>query len=346
MTRAVSVRTGGRIATRAVGWQAGPGDLNLFSGGGAIPSDMEIHELPTPVLEPVDRRPRRARLAIAVAVVAAVSIVVIGASPRRPVAALVPTASPGTSASLSPYTSGPSASAPASQASALAAATPPSSSNLYPAGDPLIIEKVSSLPYDRLLTSERFRPILTFQINGYPEICPGVLTTDRSIVMHHVKGCVDEIDIVRPWAVDCGTVDAHPRSTELATVLLAHPALEARKGSAAAARQLFVTVPSFVVIAIDRSRDFDRRVDDPDRCRLLPEPGTADDVIEIRGDVSQRLVLLDVADELVVIRLSVGGHDRVTGAEAADRGYANGDSDTFDHLWTIIDHLDLAPPLG
>jgi hypothetical protein len=202
------------------------------------------------------------------------------------------------------------------------------------------------LPYDRPLTSDRFRPSLTFQINAYPEICPDVLTTDRSIVMHHVKGCVDEIDIVRPWAVDCGTVDAHPRSTELGTVLLAHPGLEARKGSAAAARQLFVTVPAFEVIAIDRGRDFDDTADDPDRCRLLPEPGSGDDTIEIRGDVSQRLVLLDVDDELVVIRLSVGGHDRVTGAEAAQRGYADADSDTFDHLWTIIDHIDLAPPAG
>ena len=310
-----------------------------------MPSDMEIQELPTPVLEPVDRRPGRARLAVAVAV-AAISIVVIGASPRPQVVALVPPTSPGTSASFSASASSPPASTPATQPPAPAAATPPSSLNRYLAGDPIIIEEVSSLPYDRLLTSERFRPSLTFQIDGYPEICPGVLTTDRSIVLHHVKGCVDEIDIVRPWAVDCGTVDAHPRSAELGAALLAHPGLAARKGAAAAARRLFVTAPSFLVIAIDRSREFDATADDPDHCQLLPEPGSKDDAIEIRGDVSQRLVLLDVDDELVVFRLSVGGHDRVTGAEAAERGYADGGSDTFDHLWTIIDHLDLAPPLG
>ena len=64
---------------------------------------------------------------------------------------------------------------------------------------------------------------------------------------------------------------------------------------------------------------FDRGASNPDGCRLLPEPGTGDDVIEIRGDIRTTLVLSDVAGELVVLRASLGGHDLARNGGSASR---------------------------
>ena len=77
-------------------------------------------------------------------------------------------------------------------------------------------------------------------------------------------------------------------------------------------------------------------VEDRDHCRLLPEPGSDDPVIEIRRDMSALFVLVDVDDELIVIRAGVAGHDTVSGAEAQSRGYGQGETANLRHLLGLV----------
>jgi len=80
------------------------------------------------------------------------------------------------------------------------------------------------------------------------------------------------------------------------------------------------------VIKIDGSRAFDGTTTDPGHCRLLPEPGSSDPTIELRGDIGAVLILLDVDGRLIVLRVADGGYDARTGAEAASRGYGRDDA--------------------
>jgi RNA polymerase sigma-70 factor (ECF subfamily) len=55
--------------------------------------------------------------------------------------------------------------------------------------------------------------------------------------------------------------------------------------------------------------------------------------IELRADMPQRLVLLDVGEQLVVLRVSGGGYDGATGSAARARGYG---ADDIDDLFDVI----------
>ena len=146
----------------------------------------------------------------------------------------------------------------------------------------------------------------------------------RSIVVAYAKGCVSDMRLIRPWAVDCGAAGAHPNAASLEAAVqqaLGDGALDRGDLQAAAPASLLVGTYSGRVIAIGgKARAFDSSVTDPNHCRLLPEPGSGDPIVEIRSDMSALLVLLDVHDELVVLRVADAGYDSPSGVAARARG--------------------------
>jgi hypothetical protein len=224
---------------------------------------------------------------------------------------------------------------------------------------PLEIEGGQSLLSGALYTSARFEPRVTFRLgprnDGDPpgsaaDWCPDgvapntVKTSARTIALGHPKACLNELRLTRPFAVDCGTPDTHPDSDTLATAILGRPGLaEARdlgtlQTEGAVPTGLFAQDHPGRVIDIGQSpaRPFDAAATDPDQCRLLPEPGSDDPVIEIRGDLDARLVLMDVGGELIVVRVADAGFDSATGVEAHSRGYGTGNPDQHEHL---LEHI-------
>jgi len=65
---------------------------------------------------------------------------------------------------------------------------------------------------------------------------------------------------------------------------------------------------------------------------LLPDAESDDPVIEIRGDLSAQLVLVDVDGELVILRASGGGYDAVSGGTAVRNLRATMDATSLAHL--------------
>jgi hypothetical protein len=129
--------------------------------------------------------------------------------------------------------------------------------------------------------------------------------------------------------VDCGTPDAQPDATTLAAAILARPGIDnvhdrgTLQAPGAVPASLFLGTYRGRVLEIVRSRDLDLKAVDPNGCRLLPEPGTGDPTIEIRGDQNALLVLIDIDGELVVVRAGSAGYDGPTGAAGEARGYGS-----------------------
>jgi hypothetical protein len=223
-----------------------------------------------------------------------------------------------------------------------------------PTADPVVLERTiearhttgredgpDALPADALVVSETFQPDVTFRIRamaagGRPELC-AFRTSPRTIELGHRMGCVDEVWIVRPAAIACGVLDESPDAATLAKAMLSRPDLGAVDlGPIVPGRtvpaDLFADAPTGRVLQVVGVGPFGGRVDDPDECRLLPDPTTRDDTIEIRRDLTARFVLFDVDGELVVIRAGFGGHDRDTALDGFERGYGRFSETTLDHL--------------
>ena len=233
---------------------------------------------------------------------------------------------------------------------------PPSSSPTSlappPIAESVAIEDLSNLAAGTLYTSRLFEPSITFGVSprteGQPggDICIPVDTSSRSIVLAHPKSCVGDLRLIRPWAVACGTAGDHPDADALAAAILAIPATTSSKDLGDLQAANAVPPGMFaeryhgrVVEMLGYGPLFATDVDDRDHCRLLPEPGTNDPVIEIRRDMSALFVLVDVNDELVVIRASEAGHDRASGAEAQSRGYGQGGADQLRHLLGLVNGI-------
>jgi hypothetical protein len=205
-------------------------------------------------------------------------------------------------------------------------------------------------------TSSLFKPQIAFRLRAMgPNQDTGLVTdwcsprdsdspsphaSSRAIMLAWETACVSDLRIIRPFAVDCGTPDAHPDAAALAAAILAKSGMGhvhdfgTLQTSGAVPPALFLRTYSGRVLEIIRSRDLDPKATDPDGCRLLPEPGTGDPTIEIRGDMNATLILVDVGRELVVIRAGSAGYDGPTGAAGEARGY--GSLDVLDAMLTGI----------
>jgi hypothetical protein len=156
-------------------------------------------------------------------------------------------------------------------------------------------------------------------------------TSARAIVLAWRYACISDLRIIRPFAVDCGTPDTHPDAAALAAAILARPGIDnvhdrgTLQTPQAVPPGLFLGRYSGRVLEIIRSRDLDPKAIDPNGCRLLPEPGTGDPTIEVRGDMNATLILVDVGGELVVIRAGSAGYDGRTAAAGEARGYGSVD---------------------
>ena len=165
-------------------------------------------------------------------------------------------------------------------------------------------------------------------------------TSARAIVLAWKYGCVSDLRVLRPFAVDCGTPDTHPDAAALAAAILTRPGIDnvhdrgTLQTPEAVPTGLFLGTYSGRVLEIIRSRNLDPKAIDPNGCRLLPEPGTGDPTIDIRGDMNATLILVDVGGELVVIRAGSAGYDGPTAAAGEARGY--GSIDVLDAMLTGI----------
>jgi hypothetical protein len=184
------------------------------------------------------------------------------------------------------------------------------------------------------MTSERLSPRVMFITEPLAGLhgertawCPDVTTSERTLALRWLYGCVDELRIIRPYAVECGLRDPHPDSSALAAAILSDPGLSRvrDRGDLSALRRIAPTLDlgdrNGRVLEIIADRRF-RGGADPDECRLLPEPSSTDPVVEIRGDINSLLALVDIDGELVVLRVSGGGYDADSGRDARARGYA------------------------
>ena len=188
-------------------------------------------------------------------------------------------------------------------------------------------------------TSTTFAPQVAFRLRAFgKKVDPGEATdwcspadgiplspSARSIVLPWKMGCVTDLRIIRPFAVDCGTAGPHPDAAALAAAVLDKPDLSATdlgslQDPGAVPSTLFFGSYKGRVVRIPGSASMDP-ASDPDRCRLLPDPASHDPTIEIRGDLATDLILVDVHGELVVIRVAAGGYDAPTESAARARGY-------------------------
>lgn len=130
-------------------------------------------------------------------------------------------------------------------------------------------------------------------------------TSDRLLTFPYLMSCRTVLQFIRPWAVECGTPSAHPDAATLASAILANPRLQTQdRGTPADA------VPGWGLSAypgralyVAGTHGFDWTVADPAGCRLLPEPGSGDPEIAIRDDLGTSLLLYDIDDELLIVRL-------------------------------------------
>jgi hypothetical protein len=194
----------------------------------------------------------------------------------------------------------------------------------------------SGVPY----TSSLFEPRITFHlatrvdnlldtVGPDPDWCPPAAlglplpTSPRAIVLSHPRSCQDQLMILSPYAVDCGTADAHPDAATFAAALLANPGmttahdLGSLQTPGAVPARLFLNAYQGRVIRIDPSPDKAGSAVDPDHCRLLPAPDSADPTVVIRGDTPSMLVLVDVRGQLVVL-LDTSSLQRFNGAKVDD----------------------------
>jgi hypothetical protein len=291
---------------------------------------------------PIASRPRAGWVALLVALLALAllgAMLTTGAfrpAPLRPV--LVPSSSP--------------------LASALETPSPSTTPRSAFGGSQVAIEGVGSagLVSGVAYTSSAFKPQVAFRLFGLgqkpntsqeTDWCsplesdpPTPSTSARAIVLAWKYACLSDLRILRPFAVDCGTRDTHPDAAALAAAILANPGLGhihdrgTLQTPEAVPTGLFLGTYSGRVLEIIRSRNLDPKAIDPNGCRLLPEPGTGDPTIEIRGDMNATLILVDVGGELVVIRAGSAGYDGPTAAAGEARGY--GSVDVLDAMLTGI----------
>jgi hypothetical protein len=265
-----------------------------------------------------------------------------GAGPTAGVPSTGPAAAPSAFATRGPASSpmqAPTSSTAglSTQKSTVSTAAPSAS-----AAPAIALEDLGALSSGVTYTSNVFEPHITFRlatrdnlldtVGTNPDWCSPtnmagtplgargepLMTSEGTIVLRHPKSCQDELRIIHPYAVDCGTPDAHPDATTLAAALLARPGMTAARDlgtlqtPGAVPPRLFLRVGRGRVIEIGPSDGAD--LADPDHCRLLPEPGSSDPAIQLCRGTSALLVLVDVLGELVVLwdasSLQRGGFSR------------------------------------
>jgi len=206
-------------------------------------------------------------------------------------------------------------------------------------------------------TSSLFAPQVTFKLTAFgikyvagnetdwcqpadpidPTHAPRYLHhSERAILLSWLMACINQLWIIRPASVDCGTPTEHPDAATLATAILANPRLGARdlgtiQTPGAVPATLFIGTYSGRVVEIDKDQAFDPSVNDPDHCRLIltpsdsgtfvPNSGTTDPNFELRADLSSKLIMTDVNGELVIVLVEQAGYDVTTGIEAHSRHY-------------------------
>jgi hypothetical protein len=302
-------------------------------------------------LEDLVADPYRRRLAVGgLLVAAAAAFAFIQLVPRAGLAG------PGATASPSP-----AASAPTNAPSA----SPSPSPSVAASGSPVAVEDIGDrgLIPDATYTSNRFRPRVTFKLpprgdwpeGGRTDWCsplgsdaPVPYTSAGTIRLQYTPSCISDLRIIHPYAIDCGTADAHPDAAAFASAILARRIAGARdlgtlQSAGVVPGNLLAGVYQGRVIRIDGSgRTIDSATDDPDHCRILPAPNDQDPTIEIRGDLAALLVLIDVRGELVVLRVAPsGGYDGRTSADARGRDSIPG---LMESMLGRIHDLDLAGP--
>ena len=269
-----------------------------------------------------DLRPSTFRLAGAGLLVAVVAVVaLIQLAPRSAISTLGATSSPsGGSASAAP-----SASPSASPTTSPSPSPAPSGSGPVSGvpGAAIALEDLGSdgqLDSGVAYTSRLFQPRISFRLmtrDGYrqpfgapTDVCSprntgeAMETSASRIVLSHPHSCTAKLSIIRPWAVDCGTPDAHPDATTLAEALLADPGLGATdfgdpQGVGALLPGTFQDGVGGRVLKVDPLGRGGSVA--PRGCHLLSEPGSAVAPIDLPGDIDGPLVLVDVDGQLVVL---------------------------------------------
>ncbi len=208
---------------------------------------------------------------------------------------------------------------------------------------PVAVERRMPAP-GRLLTSERFRPAMTFRIRAIPggglggnlEFCFKE-SDEHVVVFQHVRGCVDEVRVIHPFSIDCGGLIEQPGAAGLAAAMLSRPDLGAvDRGALDPGGNVhldLLTVPATGrVIDVAGGGPSLPDVANPDACRLLPPPWSSADPIEIRRDMPERYVLIDHLGELIVVRAGAGGHDADSTEAGRQRGYGSPDAENIRHM--------------
>jgi hypothetical protein len=149
---------------------------------------------------------------------------------------------------------------------------------------------VSGLAY----TSSAFKPQVAFRLHALGQKqdtgqetdwcspresdAPTLHTSPRAMVLAWRYACLSDVRFIRPFAVDCGTPDAHPDAAALTAAILARPGIDnvhdrgTLQTLGAVPPSLFFGTYQGRVLEIIRSRDLDPKATDPDGCRLLPTP--------------------------------------------------------------------------
>ena len=195
--------------------------------------------------------------------------------------------------------------------------------------------------YERV-TSHLFQPKVTFTVTPRSlgqtagDICPFPITSARTIVLAHPKGCVEDLRFIRPWAVACGTADDHPDAAALAAAILAIPGTrpavdlgdrddpETTPTACSAIRTAAVS-SGCQAGARRSSRTFPIRTTAGCSRSLAPTIRRS----RSAADIGAHFILLDVDGELVVIRASLG--TRLREPRGGDlRGYGAPDGTSGD----------------
>jgi hypothetical protein len=189
------------------------------------------------------------------------------------------------------------------------------------------IEDADALQSYTRYTSRAFRPGVSFWLQPFAgdatasgtDFCP-VSSSEDMLVLPYLMSCTADLRIIHPDGVDCGTGEGLPSAAVLAAVLVANLGLQARVVGDLTATALPATLfdvdglarPVGRVVLYGGGRAYDPEAVDPDGCRLVPPPGSSDPAVQIRGDHPAGLVILDVGDELVVVRVASNGLDNPT----------------------------------
>ena len=270
---------------------------------GSVLQDVRVTEQRSrgrvPFTRPRVGRAHGLRLAVAAALVCVLaSVAIVGLTPLSGLVLPAGTASPAPSPS-------PSATPQPSRAATSATA----------------MDFLTHLEPGVTYSSELFQPRMTFKVNPRApattsdEWCMPVWTSSRLMVFSHAKSCQSQLRVMRPAAVDCGTPDAHPDADALAAAILANPAM------AAAVDVGMLQTPGAVPDGMFGAEYHGRVVQIQARlapfagaqpCRLILDPGTMNPFLDITGDLSMRLVLIDVHGELLVVQAGGDGSGGTT----------------------------------